>query len=60
MVKRDKKYTQLTTRLIAEETEADEYIERMNKKLNEDWTIEKDWHKGYKAWHIRIYREMSL
>ena len=60
MVKRDKKYTQLTTRLIAEETEADEYIERMNKKLNEDWTIEKDWHKGYKAWHIQIYREMSL
>lgn len=60
MVKRDKKYTQLTTRLISEETEADEYIERMNKKLNEDWTIEKDWHKGYKAWHIRIYREMSL
>ena len=60
MVKRDKKYTQLTTRLIAEETEADEYIERMNKKLNGDWTIEKDWHKGYKAWHIRIYRETSL
>ena len=60
MVKRDKKYTQLTTRLIAEEIEADEYIERMKRKLNEDWTIEKDWHKGYKAWHIRIYREMSL
>lgn len=60
MVKRDKKYTQLITRLVFEEAEADEYIERMNKKLNEDWTIEKDWHKGYKAWHIRIYREMSL
>ena len=49
MVKRDKKYTQLTTRLIAEEIEADEYIERMKRKLNEDWTFKKDWHKGYKA-----------
>lgn len=60
MVKRDKKYTQYTSRLIAKEDEADEYIERMNKKLNEDWTITKEWHKGYKLWHIQIYREMSL
>ena len=35
MVKRNKKYTQFTSRLISEETEADEYIERMKKKLND-------------------------
>ncbi len=60
MVKRNKKYTQLTSRLIAEETEADEYIERMKRKLNEDWTFKKDWNKGLKLWHIQIYREMNL
>ena len=60
MVKRNKKYTQLTSRLISEETEADEYIERMKKKLNEEWVFEKDCHKTYKLWHVRIYREMNL
>ena len=60
MVKRNKKYTQLTSRLISEETEADEYIERMKKKLNEERLFEKDWHKTYKLWHVRIYREMNL
>ena len=60
MGKRNKKYTHLPSRVISQETEADEYIERMKKKLNEEWVFEKDWHKTYKLWHVRIYREMNL